>query len=118
VAERPEVQTNLAEAFALVEAIKVMNWRMAYDLEQDRLSPANASAVKVFGTECLIDVYQLLMDIVGPASGLRSGSGIALAGELESEYRSCTINTFGGGVNEVQREIVAMLGLGLPRAAR
>ena len=41
-----------------------------------------------------------------------------LAGEIEHEWRGCQINTFGGGVNEVQREIIAMMGLGLPRAPR
>jgi len=119
LAEQPHVRRNLAEAYALVEAVQVQNRRMAWELEAGRLHPANASAVKVYGTESLIEVYRLLMDVVGPAGALRRGSaGALLAGELESEYRSCIINTFGGGVNEVQREIVAMLGLGLPRAAR
>jgi hypothetical protein len=50
---------------------------------------------------------------------MRPGSaGEVLRGELETEWRHCQINTFGGGVNEVQRELVAMFGLGLPRAAR
>ena len=44
--------------------------------------------------------------------------GALLAGQLEQEWRGCQINTFGGGVNETQREIVAMLGLGMPRAPR
>jgi alkylation response protein AidB-like acyl-CoA dehydrogenase len=41
-----------------------------------------------------------------------------LRGELEQEWRRCQINTFGGGVNEIQREIVATMGLGVPRAPR
>ena len=41
--------------------------------------------------------------------------GAVLRGEIEMQYRACQINTFGGGVNEVQRQIVAMMGLGLPR---
>ena len=41
-----------------------------------------------------------------------------LAAQLEVEYRGCTINTFGGGVNEIQREIVSMLGLRMPRVSR
>ena len=43
---------------------------------------------------------------------------IHLRGRLELEWRACQINTYGGGVNEIQREIVAMLGLGMPRALR
>jgi alkylation response protein AidB-like acyl-CoA dehydrogenase len=117
--ERPWVRTNLAEAFAQVDAMKVMNWRMAWELQEGRLNPADASAVKVYGTECLLDVYRLLMEIVGPEAAQKGDASTGeLAATLETEYRGATINTFGGGVNEVQREIVAMLGLQLPRAPR
>jgi len=119
VIERPWVRTNLAEAYAQVDAMKVMNWRMAWELQEGRLNPADASAVKVYGTECLLDVYRLLIEVVGPEAAVKGDPSTGdLAATLESEYRGATINTFGGGVNEVQREIVAMLGLQLPRAAR
>ena len=73
----------------------------------------------MYGTECVLEVYQLLGEIVGPASVLRAGSPEAFArGDLEKAARSAQINTFGGGVNEIQREIVATLGLGLPRPGR
>ena len=88
-------------------------------LEQGRLDPAAASAAKVYSTECVIEVYRLLHDVLGPASALQEGSaGVPLQGELERESRACQINTFGGGVNEIQREIVSMLGLGMPRVPR
>ena len=96
-----------------------MNARMGWELEEGRLSPADASAVKVYGTECLIEIYRLLVEVVGPTATVQGDTAAEeLAAQLEVEYRGCTINTFGGGVNEIQREIVAMLGLGLPRAAR
>jgi hypothetical protein len=41
-----------------------------------------------------------------------------LRGEVEAAGRSAQINTFGGGVNEIQREIVAWMGLGMARSAR
>ncbi len=117
--ELPWVQSTLAEAHALLEGMKVLNWRIACELQQGRLEPAHASAVKVFGTECLIDVYQRFHDVLGSSGALREGSaGAALAGRIEFEYRGCQINTFGGGVNEIQREIVSMLGLGMPRVPR
>jgi alkylation response protein AidB-like acyl-CoA dehydrogenase len=119
IASQEWVQANLAEAWALGEAMRMMNARMGWELEEGRLSPADASAVKVYGTECLIEIYRLLLEVVGPTATLKGDTAAEeLAGQLEVEYRGCTINTFGGGVNEVQREIVAMLGLGLPRAAR
>lgn len=114
--EKGWVQTALAEAYARTDAAKVMNWRMAWELEGGKLDPARASSVKVFGTEELIEVYRLLLDVLGAPGLLRAGSpGALLRGEIEMQYRACQINTFGGGVNEIQRQIVAMMGLGLPR---
>jgi hypothetical protein len=56
------------------------------------------------------------MDVVGPHSLIAAGSaGAALHGNLEHEYRRATINTFGGGVVEVLRGLVATHGLGMPQ---
>ncbi len=119
IIDDPRVQTALGEASARLEAMKVMNWRMAWGLEMDVLDPAQASAVKVYSTETLIEVYRLLQEVVGVAGALRKGSeGAVLLGALSQEARACQINTFGGGVNEVQREIIAGAGLGMPRAPR
>ena len=119
VASRPWVQMSLAEAYARLQALKVMNWRIAWELDQGRLDPADASSAKVYGSETLIEVYRLLLEVLGPAGALRKGSaGDVLAGNIGQEARACQINTFGGGVNEVQREIIAMAGLHMPRAPR
>jgi len=119
VAEQPWVQIALAEAHALVEAVKVMNWRMARDLEQGLMDMAGASAVKVFGTEAVIDIYRLLLEVLGDSGTIRRGSpGAVLMGDIEAAARLATINTFGGGVNEIQREIVSIAGLGMPRVPR
>ena len=83
------------------------------------LNPADASATKVFGTELSLEIYRALMEIVGQVAYLEEGSsGAQLAGKLERNYRAQTIFTFGGGTNEVQRDIIAMVGLGMPRAPR
>ncbi|MBW2278320.1 MAG: acyl-CoA dehydrogenase family protein [Deltaproteobacteria bacterium] len=119
VIEQPWVQMSLAEAYCLLEAMKLMNARMAWELEQGKLDPAGASAIKVYGTESAIEVSRLLLEVVGPVGAVPEGSpGAVLRGQLERQYRACQINTFGGGVNEIQREIVAMLGLGMPRGSR
>jgi 3-oxocholest-4-en-26-oyl-CoA dehydrogenase alpha subunit len=115
----PWVQHNLAEVFARIEAMKLLNWRMATALETGFVNPADASAVKVYGTEVVLEVYRLLQEIVGPASLVATGSpGAQVEGEIEVEARMGTINTFGGGVNEIQREIVSMAGLRMPRVPR
>ena len=115
----PWVQSNLAEVFARIEAMKLLNWRMAFQLESGFVNPADASAVKVYGTEVVLEVYRLLQEIVGPSALVQSGSPAAqINGEVEHESRLGTINTFGGGVNEIQREIVSMAGLRMPRVPR
>jgi alkylation response protein AidB-like acyl-CoA dehydrogenase len=119
VAEMPWVQLCLGEAHARLEALKLLNWQMAWEIEQGRLDPARASAVKIYGTETVIDVYRLLHEVLGVAGTIRASSpGAVLRGRVEDAWRAGQINTFGGGVNEVQREIVAMLGLGMPRVPR
>ncbi len=119
VIDEPWVQNNLAEAYSLLEAMKVMNSRMAWELGQNKLCPGFASGIKVYSTEALIQVYRLLLDVIGAPGMVRSGSeGAVIQGEIEEGYRKCQINTFGGGVNEVQRELAAMFGLRMARAAR
>ena len=112
----PRIQTNLAETLARLEAMRVMNARMAWDLDKGNMNPALASALKVFSTESLIEICRLLMECMGPVSLVRAESTASvLMGDLEHEYRRCQINTFGGGINELQRGIVANFGLNMPR---
>jgi alkylation response protein AidB-like acyl-CoA dehydrogenase len=110
------VQRNLAEVHCHLEAMRIMNSRMAWQLDQSQLSPVFPSAIKVYSTEILLEVCRLIMDIVGPAA-LVPGSeeGTVLMGDLEHEYRRGLINTFGGGVVEVLRGLVATHGLGMPQ---
>jgi alkylation response protein AidB-like acyl-CoA dehydrogenase len=113
------VKLNLARVRAKVEAAELFNWRVASRQEQGELNPADASAMKVFGTELRIESLRLLMEVVGAAGTLKKGSaGAVIAGNLEVEYAAATIGTFGGGVNEIQREIIGMAGLRMPRVPR
>jgi alkylation response protein AidB-like acyl-CoA dehydrogenase len=107
------VQLNLARVHARVEFLKLMNWRIA--TQAGPLGPAAASATKVYGTELTLEAARLMMEVLGPNAEVRSGSpGALLAGRLERMHRSGLILTFGGGTNEVQRDIIAAAALGLP----
>jgi len=115
VIDEPWVQLNLAKVKAHAEALKLMNWKQAWALTQGNLQMADASAVKVFGSEFNIAGYRLLGEVLGAAGAIRRGSPeAALEGRIEMMYRSMLILTFGGGTNEVQRDIIAMAGLGMP----
>ena len=112
------VQISLARAHAKIEVLKLLNWKVAWASDKG-LNPADASATKVYGTELALEVYRLLLEVVGQVGYLVEGSpGAVLRGRLENQARSQTIFTFGGGTNEVQRDIIAMIGLGMPRAPR
>ncbi|MFM9035743.1 MAG: acyl-CoA dehydrogenase [Mycobacterium sp.] len=109
------VQLNLARVHAKAEYLKLINWELASSADESP-SPADASAAKVFGTELATEAYRLLMEILGPSATLRHDSpGALLRGRLERMHRSSLILTFGGGTNEVQRDIIGMVALGLPR---
>jgi len=112
------VQLNLARVHAKAEVLKLINWELA-STEDAAPSPADASAAKVYGTELATEAYRLLMEVLGTAGTLRSNSpGALLRGRVERMHRSCLILTFGGGTNEIQRDIIGMVALGLPRVNR
>jgi alkylation response protein AidB-like acyl-CoA dehydrogenase len=113
------VQANLARARAHVEVLRLLTWRQAWNIDQGKLDPAESSTVKVFGSESFIRIYGWLLEVLGQEGYLKDGSpGARLRGRVERYYRTSIVLTFGGGTNEVQRDIIAMTGLGMPRAPR
>ncbi len=77
---------------------------------------AQAAMVKLFNTELVQRLYQTGMALLGPYAALREGSRRALwSGSIAHAYVSAVQETIGAGTSEVQREIIALRGLGLPR---
>jgi alkylation response protein AidB-like acyl-CoA dehydrogenase len=119
VLDLPWVRRNLARVEQGLEVLRLMNWRQAANLDHGTLLPHEASAIKVYGSEFYVEAHRLLIEVLGaPGILSRGSSGALLRGELERHYRATLVLTFGGGVNEVQRDIIATVGLGLPRAER
>ncbi len=115
VIDQPWVQSNLAKCLAKIEVLRLMNWRQAWASTQGSLNPADSSAIKVFSSEFYIEGYRLLLEVLGSHATLLGDSpGAVLRGRVDSSYRNSLILTFGGGTNEVQRDIIAMAGMGLP----
>jgi 3-oxocholest-4-en-26-oyl-CoA dehydrogenase alpha subunit len=111
------VQLNLARVHAKAELLKLLNWRIAAAAGSP--GPAAASATKVYGTELSIEACRLLLEVLGRSAEVRAGSpGAVLAGRIERMQRSALILTFGGGTNEVQRDIIGAAALGLPLSRR
>ncbi|MEU8907306.1 acyl-CoA dehydrogenase family protein [Streptomyces mirabilis] len=117
--DEPWVRFRLAEVHARLAASRLLNWRLVGDVGAGRLAPGDASGVKVAGTESAVASYRMCQEVVGAQALVRSGSpGVFGDGELERMNRAAQINTFGGGVSEVQREIVATMRLGMTRGRR
>jgi alkylation response protein AidB-like acyl-CoA dehydrogenase len=117
VIDQPWVRSLLARTEAQVAAYTLLNLRVNASMNEGPLAMGEASAAKVFGTELTQQVARQLLEVVGQP-GVRSDDAAPLKGDLEAAYRVAIINTFGGGANEVQRDIIAMAALGMPRAAR
>jgi alkylation response protein AidB-like acyl-CoA dehydrogenase len=118
VIDQEWVQVHLARVHAKAEFLKLINWKIAWGVKKG-VGMQDASATKVFGTELYLEAYRLLMEVLGEEAVVRGGSpGAQLRGRTERLARSALILTFGGGTNEVQRDIISMVGLGMPRAPR
>ena len=110
------VKHNLAQVHSGIEALKLICWKQTWIMESGQLNMAEASVAKVYGSEFFIEAYRLMMEIMGELSILKNDSELKiLNARLERMYRTASILTFGGGTNEVQRDIIAMAGLLMPR---
>jgi alkylation response protein AidB-like acyl-CoA dehydrogenase len=119
IADEPLVQADLARTYAQVEAMRLLNWELTGTVAQNAVSVADASAAKVFGTETHAAVCRTLFALIGSAGARRQGSpGAVLDGRVDVLTRGAIVNTFGGGVNEVLRDLICTTGLGMPRGSR
>ena len=117
--QQPWVRQDLAMTHARLEAMRLLNWQTVEAVRTNTLSGAGAAVTKVYGTETHLDVYRVLRGVIGAAGRIRPGSpGQVLAGRVEQATRHGVVNTFGGGVNEVLRDMIASDGAGLPRGRR
>jgi len=128
VIDQPWVQRNLAEVTAGLEFLRLANWKVAWtvatkidgsdpDFDAIKGFIADSSSVKVYGTEFFTRAYRRLMEVYGPEAAIVEGSP-GWVSRLEMQYRSTVILTFGGGTNEMQRDLISQFGLGYPRADR
>jgi len=113
------VRRNLAVVKSGLEALRMICLKQSWAMAQDSLGMAEASAAKVYGTEFFVEAYRLLLEVMGQAGTICQDSpGAILQGKLEHRYRVGSILTFGGGCNEVQRDIISAAGLFMPLARR
>ena len=112
---QPDVQRALARIYASLRINELLNWQVA---AADGVGPADASVTKVFSSERLQQLGQLCEELVGRHGDPADDETAELVRWLDIQAKRNTVLTFGGGVNEIQRELIATAGLGLPRVPR
>jgi len=110
-----DVRRALAKAAAAERVNELLNWQVAVT---ETVDVADASVTKVFGSEQVQRIGTELAEIVSRHGDLAEPDTAELAQWLDVQNKRNTVMTFGGGVNEVQRELIAMAGLKLPRVPR
>ena len=116
IGEHTDVRRTLAQIDAYVRINELLNWQVASTGEA--ISMADAAATKVFSTERLQSVGRMIDEIVGRFGDLSAEATADLVNWLDVQQKRNAVITFGGGVNEVMRDMIATAGLGLPRAKR
>ncbi|MET7768114.1 acyl-CoA dehydrogenase family protein [Nocardia sp. NPDC005366] len=119
---KPDVQRSLGRMHAMVRLNELLNWQVAATADSKSDDPmgviADASATKVYSTESLQEAGRLAEEIVGGYGDPADPDTAALLTWLDRRTKQNLVVTFGGGVNEVMRELVASAGLKLPRVPR
>ena len=118
VLEQPDVRRVLGEAAATIRVNELLNWQVAAAGASEPVTVADASASKIFASDRAQSLGRALEELVGRYGDPAEPETAGLVRWLDSHAKRNLVLTFGGGVNEVQRELVAMTGLGLPRVPR
>ena len=118
VLDRPDVRAAVGEVTAAFRVNELLNWEVARAAAEGEISVADASASKVFASERVQHLGRVLADVVARHGDPADPATADLVSHLDGQAKRNLVLTFGGGVNEVQRELIAMFGLGLPRVPR
>jgi len=116
--EQPAVRRAVAEIHAFLRINELLNWQVAANMDLGWLGAPDASATKIYGSERMQDAGRIVGETLARYGDPGDEETRDLIDRLDRGVKGALVLTFGGGVNEIQREIIAMIGLGLPRAPR
>ncbi|RSM72837.1 acyl-CoA dehydrogenase [Kibdelosporangium aridum] len=111
---KADVRRALAETMAVIEVNELLNGQVA----SSELDVADASATKIFSSDRTQRIGRLMEEIVGRYGDPADLETADLVRWLDVQAKRNLVLTFGGGVNEIQRELIASAGLKLPRVPR
>jgi hypothetical protein len=113
----PLVRQRIAELVTRLEVARMLQRRVISEALRGRVPTVQSSMYKLFMNELSKRVANAALDLLGPEGALRPGAGGAeLGGRFERSYRYTVVDTIGGGTSEIQKNIIARRGLGLPQS--
>jgi 3-oxocholest-4-en-26-oyl-CoA dehydrogenase alpha subunit len=116
LSKNPLIRQKLAQLAIELEANRLLYYRLAHLLDKGQVPNYQASMQKLFATEVAQHIANTGMEVLGPFGQLKKGSqGAVLEGIMEQIYRSSVVETIYAGTSEIQRSIIALRGLDLPR---
>ncbi|HNJ79280.1 MAG TPA: acyl-CoA dehydrogenase family protein, partial [Marmoricola sp.] len=118
VLDQPGVQAILGYATAAYRVNELLNWQVASSGASGPSAVADASASKVFASHEIQRIGLDLERIVTTYGDPSDPETARLLHYLDATSKRNLVLTFGGGVNEVQRELICMFGLNLPKVPR
>lgn len=116
--EEPAVRRALARAHACFRTNELLNWQVAANMDLGWLGAPDASATKIYGSERMQEIGRIVGETLARYGDPSDPETAAFMASMDQGVKGAIVLTFGGGVNEVQRELIAMLGLQLPRPPR
>jgi alkylation response protein AidB-like acyl-CoA dehydrogenase len=116
--EEPAVRRAVARVYACFRTNELLNWQVAANMDLGWLGAPDASATKIYGSERLQEVGRIVGETLARFGDPADPETADLMERTDRGVKGGLVLTFGGGVNEVQRELIAMLGLRLPRPPR
>ncbi|MBI2887532.1 MAG: acyl-CoA dehydrogenase family protein [Chloroflexi bacterium] len=116
LASQPSVRAKLSEMHIEIEVGRFIGYRTVSMQQKGQIPNKEASASKVFGAELAQRLANVGMNLLGLYGQLtRESRHTPIQGRLERLYKAAVFGTIGGGSSEVNRNIIAARGLGLPR---
>ncbi|MBW8484380.1 acyl-CoA dehydrogenase family protein [Actinomadura parmotrematis] len=116
--EEPAVRRAVGQVYGYLRVNELLNWQVAANMDLGWLGAADASATKIYGSERMQEVGRIVGDTLARYGDPGDPATAEFVDRLDHGVKGAIVLTFGGGVNEIQRELIAMIGLGLPRAPR
>ncbi|MGW0807074.1 acyl-CoA dehydrogenase family protein [Nonomuraea sp. NPDC002799] len=116
--DNQDVRRALARVWVSLRTNELLNWQVAANMDLGWLGAPDASATKIYGSERMQETGRLVGEILARYGDPSDPETAEMLERMDHGVKGAVVLTFGGGVNEVQRELIAMLGLSLPRPPR